>query len=109
MNIVGVKFDNKKDISYYINDSLKLKINLTVIVDSDRGYLFVTVTSIINDISGFNLDSLYSVVRISTKKDYLQHLSNKKDESLAIHKCKELIEKYKLNMNIIDANYNFDR
>jgi len=109
MNVVAVKFDNKKDVNYFINEKLNLKKNLTVIVDSDRGYLFGTVVDIFDDMDGFDLDSLYDVVRISSKRDYLRHLDNKKDEKIAIEKCNELIEEYGLTMTIIDASYNFDR
>ena len=109
MNVVAVKFDNKKDVNYFINEKLNLKKNLTVIVDSDRGYLFGTVVDIYDDMDGFDLDSLYDVVRISSKRDYLRHLDNKKDEKIAIEKCNELIEEYGLTMTIIDASYNFDR
>ena len=109
MNIVEIKFDDKKETSFYINDKYNLKKNLTVIVETDRGLMFGTVLCIYDDISDFDLDSLYKVVRISTKKDYLNFLSNKKDSIKAIDKCNELIKKYDLNMNIIDASYNFDR
>ena len=109
MNVVAVKFDNKKEVNYFKNTKLKLKKNLTVIVDSDRGYLFGTIVVIINDVEGFNLDSLYEVIRISSKRDYLHYLDNIKDEKIAIEKCNELIKEYELNMTIIDASYNFDR
>ena len=82
---------------------------MTVIVDSDRGYLFGTIVDIIDDVEGFNLDSLYEVIRISSKRDYLHYLDNIKDEKIAIEKCNELIKEYELNMTIIDASYNFDR
>ena len=109
MNVVAVKFDNKKEVNYFKNTKLKLKKNLTVIVDSDRGYLFGTIVDIIDDVEGFNLDSLYEVIRISSKRDYLHYLDNIKDEKNAIEKCNELIKEYELNMTIIDASYNFDR
>ena len=109
MNVVAVKFDNKKEVNYFKNEKLKLKKNLTVIVDSDRGYLFGTIVDIIDDVEGFNLDSLYEVIRISSKRDYLHYLDNIKDEKNAIEKCNELIKEYELNMTIIDASYNFDR
>ena len=109
MNVVAVKFDNKKEVNYFKNTKLKLKKNLTVIVDSDRGYLFGTIVDIIDDVEGFNLDSLYEVIRISSKRDYLHYLDNIKDEKIAIEKCNELIKEYELNMTIIDASYNFDR
>ena len=109
MNVVAVKFDNKKEVNYFKNAKLKLKKNLTVIVDSDRGYLFGTIVDIIDNVEGFNLDSLYEVIRISSKRDYLHYLDNIKDEKIAIEKCNELIKEYELNMTIIDASYNFDR
>ena len=49
------------------------------------------------------------VVRLTTKSDYKKYLANKKDADRAIIKCNELIEKYNLNMKIIDASYTFDR
>lgn len=109
MSIVEVRFDGTKGTSFFKNEKLVLKKNLTVIVNSDRGYMFGTVVDIISDTSSFDLDSLGDVVRISSKKDYLQHLNNIKDAEESIVKCKELIEKYGLNMTIIDASYNFDR
>ena len=109
MNIVEVRFDNVKFTSFFKNDKFNLKKNLTVIVNSDRGLMFGTVVHIISDLSGFDLDSLGTVVRISTKKDFLQHISNLRDAKEAIVKCRELISKYDLKMTIIDSSYNFDR
>jgi cell fate regulator YaaT (PSP1 superfamily) len=109
MSIVEVRFDNISNTYFFKNEKFVLKKNLTVIVHGDRGLMFGTVINIITDISGFDLDIMGDVVRISSKKDYLQHLSNIRDAKESIVKCKELVKKYKLNMTIIDANYNFDR
>lgn len=109
MNIVEIRFHDAKNTYFFKNEKFSLKKNLTVIVQSDRGLMFGTVVDIFNDISSFDIDSMGSVVRISTKKDYLQHLKNLKDAKEAIGKCKELISKYGLNMTIIDSSYNFDR
>ena len=109
MNIVEISFDNAKNTSYYVDNGFKLKKNLTVIVSSDRGLMFGTVVNIIEDTLGFDIDNMGSVVRISSKKDFSQHIKNLKDAKNAISKCKELISKYELNMNIIDSSYNFDR
>jgi len=109
MNIVEVRFDNIRNTSFFKNELLNLKLNLTVVVDSDRGYMFGSIVNIIDDIDGFDLETLGRVVRISNKKDYLQHLNNIKDAKEAILKCQELILKNELNMTVIDANYNFDR
>ena len=109
MNIVEVRFDGLKSTSFFKNEKIGLKNNLTVIVSCERGLMFGTVVNVISDLSGFNLDILGEVVRISNKRDYLQHLNNVTDAKEAIKKCNELIEKYNLNMTIIDSSFNFDR
>lgn len=106
MKIVGVKINNSGKTLYYNDNDFNLKINLTVIVNTDRGLQFATVTEFSDDM---NFDKYEKIVRIATKKDYLQYLKNKDDEEIAIKKCKELIIKNKLNMTIIDATYNFDK
>ncbi len=47
MNIVEVKFDNIGQTSFFKNDKFDLKNNLTVIVDSDRGYQFGKVINLV--------------------------------------------------------------
>ena len=109
MNIVEVKFDNCGQTSFYRNNNLNLKNNLTVIVDGDRGLQFGKVVNIVKDVSKFDNVDLYNVVRISTKKDYLQHIDNLNCIDEAIKKCRELASKNGLNMTILDGSYNFDR
>ena len=106
MKVVGVKINNSGKTLYCNDNDLNLKINLTVIVNTERGLQFATVTEFSEDV---NFDKYENVVRIATKKDYLQHLKNLDDEKRALDKCKELIEKNDLNMTVIDASYNFDK
>lgn len=105
MKIVGVKINDNKKIFYDAND-LNLKNKLTVIVNTDRGLEFGTVVQILESSDSENYDK---VIRIATKKDYLQHLKNIDDAKNALDKCRELVKKYKLKMVIIDATYNFDK
>jgi len=106
MKVVGVKVNGSNKTVYYNDNDLNLKINLTVIVNTDRGLQFGTVTEFSDD---ENFDKYDSVIRIASKKDYLQHLKNQDDEKKALEKCKELIVKNDLNMTVIDASYNFDK
>lgn len=106
MKVVGVKVNGSNKIVYYNDNDLNLKINLTVIVNTDRGLQFGTVIEFFDD---DNFDKYNSVIRIASKKDYLQHLKNQDDEKKALEKCKDLIVKNNLNMAIIDASYNFDK
>ena len=109
MRVVGVRVTGKNKTLYYYDNNLNLKPKLTVIVETDRGLQFATVVGYIDDSIKKINQELDMVVRIATKKDYLQHLNNLKDAKEAITKCQKLVLKYNLNMNIIDATYNFDR
>ena len=109
MNVVEVKFSNIKRSEYFFNDGFNLSINMNVIVEGNRGLLFGEVIKIFDDISKFSDLELGSVVRIATKKDYHKNVSNIKKTDYAIEKCNELIEKFDLSMNILDATYNFDQ
>ena len=74
LNIVGISFDNEKQIYYFNPNGLKLKKNLTVIVETERGLQFGKV-----EIPNFDIESekikfpLKDVIRISTKKDYAEY------------------------------------
>ena len=105
MKIASVKVNDYGKTKYYDCNNLNLKKNLTVIVNTERGMEFGTVLDLF-DVDDSNYDK---IVRIATKKDYLQHLKNINEAKLALDKCRQLAEKNNLKMVIIDANYNFDR
>jgi len=109
MRIVGVTLTDKGKVYYFDDNNLKLKRNLTVIVETEKGLQFGKVVSFVD--SGKKISELdyKKVIRIATKKDYLQHLNNLKDAEHAIERCRGLVKKNDLNMSIIDASYNFDR
>lgn len=110
INVVGVAF-KKYGKKYYFNcGDLKLKKNITVIVETERGLQFGTV---VTDIIKMDKDKVHfplkNVIRISTKKDYTNHLNNVKDEKQAFEKCNELIKKFKLDMRLVEVSYTFER
>ena len=108
MSIVEVEIDYNHSSSFFRNNSLSLKKNLTVIVDTDKGIQFGKVLRVFDD-SSFDDVSLFDVIRISTKKDYLHYVENSKLALDAVVKCKKIVSDSKLNMNILDGCYNFDR
>lgn len=107
MKIVGVKFNEDGRVYYFNPNGLNLKNNITVVVNTDRGLRFGKVV----DIKEYNIDNddFLDVVRIASKRDFQQNLRNIQDEKIALDKCRKLADKYNLNMNIIDASYNFDK
>ena len=109
MNIVEVFFENNNSSSFFRNKDLRVKNNLTVIVNTERGIQFGKIINIINDTEQFDGVELFDVVRISTKKDYLHCLENNRMSEESLKKCKEIVKQMELNMTILDASYNFDR
>lgn len=110
MKVVGVAFDNNKQIYYFNPKTFDLRRNVTVIVETERGLQFGKVILPPFEIEEFKLKSvLKDVVRISTKKDFLEYKKNVRDAENALIKCKKLIEKLELNMQVMDASFTFDR
>lgn len=109
MDIVEVQFEYNHSSSFFRNEKQKLKKNMYVIVNTDKGLQYGKVINFFSDVSKLDDVHLSSVVRISTKKDYYQYLENKKMEIEAITTCKEMVRKCGLSMNILDSHYNFDR
>lgn len=110
VNVVGVIFKKYGKKYYFDCHNLNLKKNMTVIVETERGLQFGTViTNIIKMQSSKIHFPLKKVIRISTKKDYTNHLNNIKDENKAFEKCNELIKKHNLDMKLVEVSYTFER
>ena len=109
MSVVGVKLNEGTKVYYFDAAEVNVQEKSTVIVETEKGLQFGTVVKFISD-SDINPNIEYKkVIRLTTKNDYKRYLSNLKDADKAIIKCNELIEKYELDMRIIDACYTFDR
>lgn len=108
--VVGVSFKNKGKEYYFNVGTLDLKRNDEVIVETERGLQFGVVKTGIISIEESKLKSpLKNVVRIATKADKKSNQKNIEAAKSALKRCRSLVEKYKLNMYIIDANYTFER
>lgn len=110
IKVIDVAFKEKgKPYMFSIND-LELKKNITVIVKTERGLQFGKTVSDIYEVDEKKISSeIKPVMRIASKKDYDQNIKNIKEAKEAIVKCRELVEKEGLKMQIIDANYTFDK
>ena len=105
--IVGVNLSFNNETEYFSCSNLKLKKNVTVIVETDHGLEFGTVVK--EPFSDDKMVSLNSVVKIASKDDYHRNKSNIKDASSALKRCKELVNDLDLNMVMVDCRYTFDR
>ena len=110
MNIYGVSFKDHGKVYYFNGQNLRIPLRVTVIVDTERGLQFGRVVSKLKQ-TDMKLDkeSLKNIIRIATKKDYEQYLTNLKDAKEALGKAKEFSTDLDLQMNFIDASFTFDR
>lgn len=107
--IVGVKINQKGKVYYFDDNSIKLDIGSNVIVETDKSTEYGTVVSFLEE-KFINKNCNYNkVIRVSSKEDYKKYQKNIADANDAINQCKELINKYGLRMNLLDASYSFDR
>ena len=108
--VVGIVFKKNGQIYYFLSGNLKLKKDEKVIVNTERGLQFGTVCMQNTNIEKSKLPlGLNTVERVCSKKDIANYENNKLLAKKALKKSKELVEQQKLNMVILDANYNFDR
>ena len=110
IEVIGVSFKERGRIYYFLPGNLKLKKNVTVVVETERGLQFgKVVTDLIQiDEKKFPVP-LKKISRIASRQDYENNKKNIKDAEKALKKCRTLVSKHKLDMQIIDANYTLDR
>ena len=110
IEVVGVSFKRNGKVYYFSPNGIKVEKDDNVIVKTERGLQFGTVEVANKEISSNQLNSaLSNIVRIASKKDIEQNSKNIENSKEALKKCKELIEKYNLEMMVLDASYTFDR
>lgn len=110
MKICGVKFKDTGKLYYFKYDNLDLKNRLTVVVETEKGEQFAKVYELdVPETKNINIEEMKPVIRISTKKDYNNYLTNLKDAKIALDYARECVKKANLDMKLLDATYTLDR
>ncbi len=110
IKVVGVSFKENGKVYYFLPGNINLKKNITVIVQTERGLQFGKVVTNIIELEENKINSsLKQIIRIASKKDFHDHLKNLKDAKDALAKCKSIVEKENLPMQVIDCEFTFDR
>ncbi len=108
-NVYGIVFNEGGKI-YHFKSSFSCPLNVTVIVETEKGEQFGKVVSEVTELEKVkNVDNFKEIIRIATKEDYNHHLQNLREADKALKKCRELVDKMDLDMKIINASYTFDR
>lgn len=109
IKVVGVKFRKAGKVYYFNPNNLKLKLNDAVVVENARGIELGYIAETEKEIEENELtEELMPVVRLATKKDLDNFEKNKAKEQEALKQAKDLVNKYELQMKLVDAEYTLD-
>lgn len=108
--VVGVIFKNKGRQYNFSVASLPIKNGDNVVVETEKGTQYGQVTTDIFDFdeTKYKID-LKPVIRIADSIDSRQNEANVADANNALKKARQVVEKLKLKMYIIDASYTFEK
>lgn len=108
--VVGVSFEGSDKVYYFDNNKLTLSKDDYVIVETERGMQFGKIMVDPYEIDEKDLGKgLKPVIRKADNKDEKTYENIKKDANKALIEARKISEQLKLNMQIIDATYTFDK
>ena len=106
MKLYSIIFKNNGK-SYYFTSNEIFEVGDYVIVDTEKGLQYGQINNIINETE--DLDKYKTIIRKANKEDEEIYYELLKEAAKALHKCKEIISILELNMNVISANFTFDK
>ena len=110
VKVVSVRFKENGKVYFFDPAGLDIQRGSYVIVDTARGLECGYAVQGSHDESSEKIvKPLKAVERVATKQDIEKMKQNRLDEKKAFDICLEKIEKHKLEMKLIDAEYTFDR
>ncbi|MDO4772755.1 MAG: stage 0 sporulation family protein [Bacillota bacterium] len=109
IDVVAVRFKKAGKLYYFDPAGIEIKEQDAVIVETSRGVEFGTVISQ-KRVEAEDLHSdLKQVLRVATEEDRQVERQNKVDADYAREECKQIIAKHGLEMDLVDAEYTFDK
>ena len=109
IKVIGVRFRTAGKIYFFDPGKLQIKKGQNVIVETARGMEYGHVIMGERQVEDDKvIQPLKPGLRIATKEDDAAEARNRKKEKDAFQICQKKIEKHKLEMKLIDAEYTFD-
>ncbi len=109
VEIVGVRFRSNAKTYYFDPRGVLYRVGCAVIVETSRGMEFGTVTIANRPVdTSLIVPPLRAIVRVATENDLARNEKNRAMEKEAAVIGAERIEKYGLDMKIVDVEYTFD-
>ncbi len=108
--VIGVRFRNAGKVYYFDPKQLDFKRGDHAIVETARGVEYGTVVMPPTEVEDEKIvQPLKAVMRKGTEEDAKTEEKNREKEKEAFKICLEKIQKHKLEMKLIDAEYTFDK
>jgi len=105
----GVRFQSGGKVYHFLANDLPVKSGDHVIVETAHGPEYgEAATDALDFEPGGGIEPTKEIVRIATDADTKQNALNRKKESDAFKICEQKIANHKLEMKLIEVNYNFD-
>ena len=106
-----VKFSkNNRTYNFAVEDKHKIKKGDFVVVETVKGLELAEVVSNVLPIANYQLDiDLKPILRIADKDDKADYEYNIEEGAEALKICRSEVERLKLNMDLISAEYTLDR
>ena len=109
VEVVGVSFRSIGKKYYFAPGRLRLHIGDEVIVETSRGMEFGRVTIPNTTVPASEITPpLRLVTRLASDSDRARNAKNRELEAEAVKICRDKVERHKLEMNLISAEYTFD-
>ena len=109
IKVVGVRFRTAGKIYYFDPKNYKIAVGDHVIVETARGVEYGTVMIAPKELPPEKvIQPLKPVLRVATTEDEKIEERNHQKEKEAFKICIEKIQKHKMEMKLVDAEYTFD-
>lgn len=109
MRIVKVRFRTADTLHLYNAGDVNVKWRDILVVEADRGIRIARAVSDVEELKDEPEEKLRKVLRVATEEDLKKQTENEKKEEEAFRITQKKIQKHKLNMKLIEAEYYLDR
>lgn len=110
IRVIGVNYKLNGKVYHFSPGNCEYSLKEPVVVETERGEQLGFIATEPFEMEDEKLKSALSrIIRKATEKDLAKNEKNIEDAKKALKKCRDLIDKYKLKMYIIDASYTLDR
>ncbi len=107
---IEIKFKGERKNIFANPLQFPFKLGDFAVVEAEKGEDIGVVNNLLGEMPASEKDDgkIYKIVRKALTTDILKHKQNQVNEAKAIETCRQKVLKHKLNMKLVDSEYQFD-